>query len=903
MRLPSRALPASLLLSLLLTGSVGASQQVVSEFGASNSAVIQDQDGEYSDWVELHNAGALAVDLGGWYLTDSASNKTKWQIPTPTVLAPGAFLIVFASDKNRQVAGQELHTNFKLSAGGEYLGLVMADGVTVASEFAPTFPEQFNDVSYGNVFDPLLTATRAYFPVPTPGAPNGTGGPFVKTVTPSVSQPDDADDLVITAEVVPVSGQTITAVDLQVRVMFGSRTSQPMRDDGIAPDPVAGDGLWSALIPASRTGPGNMLRWYVTAGDAAGGSGRAPFFANPTNSAEYFGVMIADPAVVSPLRVVYWFVENPGQANTSNGTRCSLWFEGEFMDNLLVRPRGSSSLSFPKKSYKFDFNPGGHILWEPELERMEEINLNSTWSDKAYVRQLMSWELYARAGAIGSSSEMIRLQQNGSFFSVAAFVEQVDEIFLDRRGLDEDGALYKMYNELTDAYNGVEKKTRQTEDNSDLGALVAGCQLTGAALEDYLFDNLDLPAVVNYLAATSLIHDNDHVGKNYYLYRDTEGDQEWRVLPWDKDLTWGRNFTRRGGVLNDTIWAAQDPQSHPLFGDVSHQKIDQLYNRLIDACYRVPRIQQMYLRRLRTLMDEILQDPAVVPADERLLERRFMELYADLHADVAADAGRWGIPSWGAPLDFIAALDQIGAVYLPVRRAHLFTTHTASGLIPGRQVDDLWLDFGASESDPASGLQAEEWIELRNLGAAAVDLSGWTVEGGISFDIPGGTVLAAGSSLYLSPDLRAFRNRGSSPTGGERLLVQGPYEGDLSAGEAVLLYDRERRLAGAFGTGFVLFAEPATAGMQSWLNVAGATPGGLVRLAASTHGGGPTQSPWGMAALTPPVSHFPPRTADANGSAGWHWRVPAALSGRQLWLQALDRTAGQLSTGASLVVQ
>lgn len=904
MRAWARVLPATFVLCgcLLLVERANASQLILTEFGASNSAVIQDQDGDYSDWIELHNAGAMDADLGGWYLSDSASNKVKWKIPVPTVVPAGGFLIVFASDKNRAVAGQELHTNFKLSASGEYLGLIQSDGITVATEFSPKFPTQFNDVSYGFVFDPLVTSTIAYFPVPSPGSQNGKGGPFIKSVTSSISQPADADDLVISAEVIPVAGQALTAVELHVRVMYGGVSILAMHDDGLAPDAVAGDGFWSALIPANLSRPGEMLRWFVSASDGAGGLGRAPFFANPTNSAEYFGTMIADPALVSPLRVLHWFVENVTAANSANGTRCSLWFEGEFLDNLYVRPRGQSSFYWPKRNYKFDFNPGSHILWESSLERMEEINLNSTWSDKAFVRQLMSWDLYARAGAAASSSEMIRIQQNNAFFSVAAFVEQVDEIFLERSGLDENGALYKMYNELTSSTSGVEKKTRQEEDNSDLAALVAGCQLSGSALEAYLFDEVDLPAVINYLAATSLIHDNDHVAKNYYLYRDTEGDQEWRFLPWDKDLTWGRNYTGSGGVLNDTIWAARDPQSHPLFGDVNHKKIDRLYNRLIDACYRVPRIQQMYLRRLRTLMDAVLQDPSQVPAGELLLERRLVELHEVLKGEIAKDSAKWGIPSWGLPLDFPAALEQIRSDYLPVRRTHFFGTHTASGLIPAAQSALAWIDFGASESDPASGLQPEEWIELINASASAVDLSGWRIEGGIAFEFPGGTVLSSGGSLYLSPDLNAFRSRAVSPTGGERLLVIGPYSGDLAAGEALLLFDATGRLAGAQSTGFFLVAATASAGQKSWLNVAGATPGGTVRLALSSTGAGPTQTPWGAAALTPPLTFFPPRTADLAGSAGWLWRVPAALAGKQLWLQAVDLNAGLLSNGIELTV-
>jgi hypothetical protein len=136
---------------------------VITEFCASNQTGLTDEDGSHSDWLEIHNPDATPATLTGWYLTDSASNKTKWQFPT-TTLAPNAYLVVFASNNDRRVPGAPLHTNFALSAGGEYLGLIKPDGVTVTSEYAPTFPAQVSDVTYGipsNTTNTTFVATNA----------------------------------------------------------------------------------------------------------------------------------------------------------------------------------------------------------------------------------------------------------------------------------------------------------------------------------------------------------------------------------------------------------------------------------------------------------------------------------------------------------------------------------------------------------------------------------------------------------------------------------------------------------------------------------------------------------------------------------------------------------------------
>jgi hypothetical protein len=144
---------------------------IISEFMAANSSGLVDEDGATSDWIELHNTAATSVDLTGWWLTDDADNLAQWQMPA-TNLPPGGFLVVFASGKNRAVPGAPLHTSFSLGAAGEYLGLVQPDGTTVAFEYAPAFPQQYDNISYG------VTVTNAevreFFAVATPGAVNAT---------------------------------------------------------------------------------------------------------------------------------------------------------------------------------------------------------------------------------------------------------------------------------------------------------------------------------------------------------------------------------------------------------------------------------------------------------------------------------------------------------------------------------------------------------------------------------------------------------------------------------------------------------------------------------------------------------------------------------------------------------
>lgn len=83
--------PTRLLISLLLVlvGCRAVADVVLNEFMARNVTGLTDNKQAYSDWIELRNTSADPVDIGGWYLTDTSTNKTAWQIPAYTIPAGG----------------------------------------------------------------------------------------------------------------------------------------------------------------------------------------------------------------------------------------------------------------------------------------------------------------------------------------------------------------------------------------------------------------------------------------------------------------------------------------------------------------------------------------------------------------------------------------------------------------------------------------------------------------------------------------------------------------------------------------------------------------------------------------------------------------------------------------------
>ncbi|HEY3393372.1 MAG TPA: CotH kinase family protein [Lacipirellulaceae bacterium] len=620
------------------------------------------------------------------------------------------------------------------------------------------------------------TVVEAYMPEPTPGAANSSVGvslgPIVGNVTENPPRPAHNQNLVITAEVTE-AGAPIADVHLHYRVMFGTEVVVTMNDNGTGSDQQAGDGIYTGVIPESAYTAGQMVRWYVSAEDTVGDETRFPLFLKPTASAEYLGTVVQHSEVATTLPVFEYFVENVAASGTQTGTRGSVFFLNEFYDNVFVRHRGG----FTTQGRKFEFNDGQHFRFDPALPRVDEINLNERGAEPTYMRQVLAWDMYAAAGAPASIGRPWYTRLNDSNLDVRIFVEQPDADLLARTGLDSEGALYKIgadsvENSLTNATSGVRKRTRKHEDNADLQALVSGVNPSNPNRQRYVFDNIDIAGVINYVAATAIMHDNDHPHKNYHVYRDTEGSGQWTFLPWDKDLTFGINFGLSGIVGNE------DPFSHPFFGEQEHPKVDGHWNRMIDAVFEIPAVREMHARRVRSLMDELLGPPGT-PAGTSWLEQRVNELKAALQPHMSSQ-------SW------LSNVNRIVGEYLTERREHLYVTHSINSPgpdnadIPNAQVGNPPIQFGVIEHSPASGIQDQEFVQLVNPNSTAVDISNWRIEGGIEYTFRAGTAIPAGGSLYISPNVPAFLARTTGPRGGQNLFIQGNYEDHIANAAEVI---------------------------------------------------------------------------------------------------------------------
>ena len=948
-----------------------AADPILTEFVASNDSTINDGFGKDSDWIELYNAGDESINLQGYHLTDNAEDTTKWSFSQETILGAKEYLVVFASSNDTVDPAGYWHTNFNLSAGGEYVGLTDPSG-TILSSFGDTeadYPPQVTDISYGlagpteqtllstsdqvdllvpsnnslgtswttvgfnaaaNGFNSVLNAVgyetgslssstsyQGFFNQPgavelaggtttayvrsefnldnanevadlslaltyddgfavylngsylfgenepasplaynsvagggrsdsqvlsqpvvfslndyidllqngtnvlaihalntsnssdmlliseltarignvaggptgylveaTPGAPNSQTfdlGPLIEDVEFTPSTASTNDPITVTASI----SSTVAPVDLAspkfyYRVNFESDIQASFADNGSGADATAGDGIFTAQIPASAFSEGDMVRWYISASDTRGITSRAPRFVDPLDSAEYFGTVILDPSASDDLPVLYWFVEDEAAAATRDGTRASIFYRGVFYDNIQVDLHGQSTagLEFPKKAFDFDANKGEKFEIGDANGKHSDFNLLTNYADQSKLRNTVAYGSFSQAGGATHLAHSVSVHRNGDFYGLYDFVEEGDTEYLKRLGLDTDGALYKVNNALTSANdpNTIDKINRTYEGRDDFQEVVNARNLSGSTARTWYFDNLDIADIINYLAVQNAILNHDFGAKNMYWYRDSNNTQLWQVLPWDVDLSFGHYYNASGlGYFDNNL----DTRNFIYAG--WNNIFQNIINNSIDS-----RFKEMYHRRILSISD-LLYGATGTPISQSWAYQQF-EFWDGLTADEAAqDLAKWGLhPNFThTPAQ---AVDQIQGGFLATKRQQI------NGVV-GAQSGVQDIEFGAIEFAPSSGNQDEEYIVLTNNNQSfATDLSGWTISGAINHTFKSGTVIPAGETLYVLADVQGFQARTTGPRGGQQLFTQGNYAGRLFNGGGSLV------LANATGT-------------------------------------------------------------------------------------------------------
>jgi hypothetical protein len=353
----------------------------ISEFMADNANGVKNDDGSRTDWIELFNFGSEVVNLKDWFLTDDRDKLTKWRLPS-FPLNPNGYLLIWASGKDRTNPAAPLHTSFKLEKGGSYLALLDTH-TNVISEFAPSYPSQQTDISFGrDEVDPSLTG---FFVIPTPGAPNSTSGSgFAPEPVFSVDEGVYTNSSIVVALAAP-SGQIRYTLDGSVPTASSALYAVPL--NVTAARTIKARVFQNGLLPSAVIAKTYMLVDNSVAGFESklplvfiSTSGRGIADHPPAETERTFGSMVA----VDTFRGLSSTVGKP-----------------DYVGQCGISIRGQTSSGFPKKPYRLELQDSYRNPRNAELLGLPAGNdwiLNNPYTDKPFLQNFLAYELFEKMG-------------------------------------------------------------------------------------------------------------------------------------------------------------------------------------------------------------------------------------------------------------------------------------------------------------------------------------------------------------------------------------------------------------------------------------------------------------------------------------------------------------------------
>ncbi|MBN2704501.1 MAG: CotH kinase family protein, partial [Pontiellaceae bacterium] len=367
---------------------------------ASNKATLADPQGDFDDWIEIYNTGPGAIDLSGMYLTDDLRTPTKWQIPWGTFIEQGNYLLIWADE---DVLDSGLHANFKLSAGGEEIGLYSVDGMTLLDSIS--FHDQVDDVSYGRF--PNGESSWLFMNSPSPNAANRSAqseevyfsrmsGIMTDSFTLKLSTESDTaqiryttDGLEPTASSMLYNDGTGIFISNSQSIRIRARAFQ----SGLAPGPVRTE-AYLAVSPELQHFDSNLPIIII---DTFGSELPLSWWDEDLQ------------AIVHPdLTAIHaHFIDT----NRITG-RAAITDEPDYSGRVGIRERGQSSQNAPKKPYKLE-------IWNEENQDQDvslfnlpsdsDWVLNNVYTDKSFMRNVLIYQWSNDMGHYASRTKFVEV--------------------------------------------------------------------------------------------------------------------------------------------------------------------------------------------------------------------------------------------------------------------------------------------------------------------------------------------------------------------------------------------------------------------------------------------------------------------------------------------------------------
>lgn len=262
----------------------------INEVMADNESTLADPDepGEAPDWIEIYNPTDAPVSLDGLALSDDEENPTKFPITNGLTIPAFGFILFYADEDQRQ--GPQ-HTNFRLSANGEYIGLARVESPNPPID-GFDFPALQPDQSYGR--RPDGSGPPQVLDFATPGAANGGDPPRILAVSPPPVPAPSFAPVTVTASITDIDA--IVAATIVFTTSISGEQNAAMNH--------AGGDLYVGQIPGQPDG--TLVSYFVRATDEDGENNRLPL---PGNEHRYLTGYTPPPLILN--EIVYWNLTVP----------------------------------------------------------------------------------------------------------------------------------------------------------------------------------------------------------------------------------------------------------------------------------------------------------------------------------------------------------------------------------------------------------------------------------------------------------------------------------------------------------------------------------------------------------------------------------------------------------------
>lgn len=607
-------------------------------------------------FIELYNDTDAAVDLSQWRVRGGVD----FFFPANTFLAPRSFAIiaedpVTISSRYGQVAFGPWIGG--LNNDGEQVTLrdansALIDVVDYRSEFPWPIAPDGNGASAQLVnpsLDNDLGGSWRSAP-PTPGLTNSVfatnAAPHLRQVDHSPNSPRSTNQVTVTAKVTDTNGVATVTLAYQVVApgsyipatlplttaqlnnlnnvpmtnalnpafeLAANWTTVAMHDDGANGDAVAGDGIYSVLLPqqAHRT----LVRYRITCTDLLGASRRAPFEDDPSLNFAYF-VYDAVPSYLNfsatSLQTLPIFTLITRDADL---TQCTAWqntgdqlttqiingvvnegrfafnwegamvYDGEVYDHIHYRLRGANGRYHPgKRSLRYKFNDGRALQAKDQYGKSFPVKWKELTTGKGQsnrggeqfaLNEVVNMFLWNKVGVpaprtlhfhfrvIRGASEAGANQYSGDFWGLNWAQEKYDANFLEAHDLPK-GNLYKLVDNLEPSLDELRYQGAFAPTNAaDLFNIENN--LDGFKSAEWLNAHANYTNWYRYFTIAKAIRHYDtwpSANKNgaYYfepLYGASNGFfGRMMQLPYDSTDTWGPTWNTGDDLLYNGIFAS-----------------------------------------------------------------------------------------------------------------------------------------------------------------------------------------------------------------------------------------------------------------------------------------------------------------------------------------------------------